>query len=624
MIELQRDATGKRFYMSGGKKVVIEASDDVTDEEIEEVLKARKKKLKSKKDKKGKKSKPKKKKKTDKKKKKKTKTDKKKKKKVVKKKKEKEDNKQIDSKIKEIAPSTTNKSASADQINEYNKSNILAGTDNNAIRSVPVVVQPSPAPSPTPAPTPTPTPTPQGNEVVLYGDKQNDKKREKFKIADLNNLDDSELVHVVNNHFPKIAERFNQLTRGMQSEVMDKDRTVNELSRSLADNERNNDEYHKQKLNQIDASFNIDKVKIEQEYRLLLGGIPEISIYEQLSKITEKDKSKRSSLMSLVNNALVQLGLKKLPKDTNFEGLMKEIKDNLLPKLNKKIEDKKKQLNEQQSEELNKLEKRKDADISDEDKRYNKLRNKAREKAEREAKERAESGQLVTIPEEEDEEENESGFGDINKDRSGVLDQSQQGPSNGSWDAKNASQLPVLSSSSDDEGLYSDEIVDIMKKYESFLGVFADDQYNQVASKVKPKSRGSIIVNTDPSTKEGTHWQAIYFDARPTGSKSIEFFDSFGRDPTANQLKGIKLISEKLKPDTYLKLKINKVKQQNVNSANCGYFSCRFLIDRYRGRSFAESTGYSDKIIEASKKGEQEISKFKKMYGGCECDFKYI
>jgi hypothetical protein len=174
---------------------------------------------------------------------------------------------------------------------------------------------------------------------------------------------------------------------------------------------------------------------------------------------------------------------------------------------------------------------------------------------------------------------------------------------------------------SDEEGLYSDEIQDIMGKYESFIGVFADDQYKEIVAKVKPKSRGSVIVNTDPSTKSGSHWQAIYWDARSQGSKSIEFFDSFGRDPSPNQLKGIKMIVEKLKPDTYLKLKINRIKQQDVNSANCGWFCIRFLIDRYRGQSFASSTGYDEKIIEASKKGELEINKFKKSYGG---SFNYI
>lgn len=175
-----------------------------------------------------------------------------------------------------------------------------------------------------------------------------------------------------------------------------------------------------------------------------------------------------------------------------------------------------------------------------------------------------------------------------------------------------------------EEGLYSDQIEKVMGKYESFAGVFANDQYSDLANKVKPQSRGSAIVNTDNSNNKGKHWQAIYWDARPNGSKSIEFFDSFGDEPTSHQLKGIKLIVDKLKPDTYLKMKVNKVKQQSANSSNCGYFCMKFLIDRYRGKSFSDSTGYTQHIQSNVKEGEKSIEKFKRQIGGCDCEFKYI
>ena len=46
-------------------------------------------------------------------------------------------------------------------------------------------------------------------------------------------------------------------------------------------------------------------------------------------------------------------------------------------------------------------------------------------------------------------------------------------------------------------------------------------------------------------------------------------------------------------------------------SSNCGWFSIRFLIDRYTGKSFAESTGFTklkDKL------GEAKIERFKRAY----------
>jgi hypothetical protein len=180
-------------------------------------------------------------------------------------------------------------------------------------------------------------------------------------------------------------------------------------------------------------------------------------------------------------------------------------------------------------------------------------------------------------------------------------------------------------------GLYSTEIEKIMKKYESFVGVFANDEYEKLASQVKPQSRGSAIVNTDNRASGGQHWQSIYWDARPSGSKSIEFYDSFADDITPHQQKGLKLIVDKLKPNTYLKMKINKVKHQSVTSDNCGYFAMKFLIDRYRGKTFAQASGYEDKVQSNVQGGEKQIESFKDklMSGGCDksncqCEFKYM
>ncbi len=124
-------------------------------------------------------------------------------------------------------------------------------------------------------------------------------------------------------------------------------------------------------------------------------------------------------------------------------------------------------------------------------------------------------------------------------------------------------------------------------------------------------------MNTDKRGGKGKHWVCVFFDARPNGSKSIEYYDSFGDEPTKLTLQGLKQLSDKISKDTYLKLKINKVKRQSVSTANCGYFCMEFLINRYRGKSFSEATGYdSEKKIEMSAKGEKSVERFKQQIGG--------
>ena len=52
---------------------------------------------------------------------------------------------------------------------------------------------------------------------------------------------------------------------------------------------------------------------------------------------------------------------------------------------------------------------------------------------------------------------------------------------------------------------------------------------------------------------------------------------------------------------------------QNDDSENCGWFCCRFLIDRFRGQSFASATGYDEKVKDLSKSNEKEIERLKSM-----------
>ncbi len=172
-----------------------------------------------------------------------------------------------------------------------------------------------------------------------------------------------------------------------------------------------------------------------------------------------------------------------------------------------------------------------------------------------------------------------------------------------------------------DDALYNDQIDKIMDKYKDFKGCIMRDEIPKLIPYVKEQSRIGFIINTDKANKPGTHWQAILIDARPEGSNSLEFFDSFGRSIPPDVLEDCKGLLKALKPVTVLKVKENRVVHQSDNTQNCGWFCIQFLIDRIaRNKTFAEATGYNDKLkIDHIKKDEKEIEKMKNLP-----KFKYI
>ena len=173
--------------------------------------------------------------------------------------------------------------------------------------------------------------------------------------------------------------------------------------------------------------------------------------------------------------------------------------------------------------------------------------------------------------------------------------------------SKKLYELQEGSGRNDEYGLNTDQINALMSKYgNEYIGTIASDEIPSILSKVEPKSRGGFVINTQKHTQPGAHWQAVFYDARPNGSNSIEFYDSFGRDPTKAFMKEIKELANKLNAETYLKFKINKIIQQSNTSSNCGYFATKFLIDRFRGKPFRECTGFDEHV-----KDEKNINKWK-------------
>lgn len=157
-------------------------------------------------------------------------------------------------------------------------------------------------------------------------------------------------------------------------------------------------------------------------------------------------------------------------------------------------------------------------------------------------------------------------------------------------------------------GMYDSEIEEVMKPDHNFVGVISADEIDTLP--VKPKM--SFIINTDPRDKPGEHWQACRIDS--TFDKSVEFYCPFGDDPQPSFMKGIKQLIDKMKLPYMLKFKINKVKNQDVKSDNCGWFACMYLKKRANGQSFRQATGYKEQ--DNSEQMEKEVEQFKKQQSG--------
>ena len=132
-----------------------------------------------------------------------------------------------------------------------------------------------------------------------------------------------------------------------------------------------------------------------------------------------------------------------------------------------------------------------------------------------------------------------------------------------------------------------------MKRYPEYLGTIANDEIKTLLPKIQPHSKIAFIINTDDHEGPGVHWKAIYIDATPGGSQSCELFDSFGRDFSPQVMRDLSLVIDMLRPASYLKLKINRVVHQFDDTNTCGYHAANFLIDRLRGKTFVDATGFN-------------------------------
>jgi len=149
--------------------------------------------------------------------------------------------------------------------------------------------------------------------------------------------------------------------------------------------------------------------------------------------------------------------------------------------------------------------------------------------------------------------------------------------------------------------LYNDEIEEFFsdrKKYPNFGGVISADE---IGSLPKHLPIG-FVLNLDPSDKPGSHWVSIYIDG-----DSINYYDSFGDEPT-NQIKNdIQKYLKSMKIPVLLKFKVNKVKDQSPTSFHCGYFAIRFLDEMFRGIPFSVATNFKDNHKEGERVIQEEF-----------------
>lgn len=162
-------------------------------------------------------------------------------------------------------------------------------------------------------------------------------------------------------------------------------------------------------------------------------------------------------------------------------------------------------------------------------------------------------------------------------------------------------------------GLWTNQINKIMQANKYYIDTIAADEIDDIINYIEKNKilRGCFIMNTLKSTDKGVgHWVAVYYDVRPDGEYTCEYYDPFGENPKDNNLiKKLKKMFENMQIDAYVKCKINQVKQQSISSSNCGWYCIKFILERINDISFKEATKYK-KIGQ----NEQDIKQIKKNY----------
>jgi hypothetical protein len=129
----------------------------------------------------------------------------------------------------------------------------------------------------------------------------------------------------------------------------------------------------------------------------------------------------------------------------------------------------------------------------------------------------------------------------------------------------------------------------LRKRCPDFESVLAADQLPLVLPSQRPLM---YVVNTDPQSRPGTHWIAMYFGLDDV----CEYFDSFGRRPS--------LVFERYLNGRCSEWIFNDKQLQSVVSGFCGQYCLVYCILKSRGKSlsdilkyFSSDTGLNDFLV---------------------------
>jgi hypothetical protein len=130
----------------------------------------------------------------------------------------------------------------------------------------------------------------------------------------------------------------------------------------------------------------------------------------------------------------------------------------------------------------------------------------------------------------------------------------------------------------------------ILKKDVATKKIFLD-AYARNELPVRPPYPSCFIINTDPRSKPGEHWLAVYYNR----NGYVDFFDSYGHSPAFFNL-------ENYLNKTSTGWSFNKRRIQG-DSELCGLYAILFLIFRARDKSdfffkqFSNNYEKNDKIL---------------------------
>ena len=129
-----------------------------------------------------------------------------------------------------------------------------------------------------------------------------------------------------------------------------------------------------------------------------------------------------------------------------------------------------------------------------------------------------------------------------------------------------------------------------------FIGTLPSDAYrpyifNMYKICLRYSRYYAFIINTKPHSHTGEHWVAVFIDK---SANTVDYFDSYGKEPTKDIMQTILYILKKLKINQY-SFNINYLKHQ-TDKSQCGKYAMSFIIMRLKNYPFTFFTASTIKF----------------------------